>query len=101
MAAYPVTNAELLGFYSYGWAAEGFSALATGVFFPIVLEELAAQAGVDHHNHTLPCSRTENGYICDVQLGTAFIDTSSAVFCYCRLTSLDYRFSIDPASTIC
>ena len=40
MATYLVTNAELLGFYSYGWAAEGFSALATGVFFPIVLEEL-------------------------------------------------------------
>jgi UMF1 family MFS transporter len=76
----PVSEDELFGFYSFGWAAEGFAALATSVFFPIVLEEMAAASGVKHENRTLPCDKAEDGYKCDVRFLGFYFDTSSAIF---------------------
>jgi MFS transporter, UMF1 family len=76
----PTTDEELLGFYSFGWASEGFGALATAVFFPIVMEEMAATAGIQHRNHTIPCDKSEDGYKCDIKIGSWYFDTSSAIF---------------------
>ena len=43
----PTTERELRGWYSFGFAVEGYSALAIAVYFPILLEGLAASVAKD------------------------------------------------------
>lgn len=40
-----VDKKELLGWYGFGWASEGYSVCAISVFIPIILESLAAESG--------------------------------------------------------
>ncbi|KAI8896592.1 autophagy-related protein 22-like protein [Globomyces pollinis-pini] len=75
----PVADLELKAWYSFAFAAEGYSVLANGVFFPIILQHMAAHSGVQHSNHSIPCI-TNEAYSCDVKFYNYFIDTSSAVF---------------------
>jgi UMF1 family MFS transporter len=74
-----VTAQELRGFYSFGWAAEGYSALALGVYFPIILEEFATNLAVDHITN-LPCVKSSSGYKCDIKILDYSINTTSVVF---------------------
>jgi hypothetical protein len=68
--------------------------MAASVFYPIVLEEMAARAGVDHLNHNLPCQINNNGYNCDIEIAGYFVNTSSAVFCrFWRSHSFNHNFS--------
>jgi UMF1 family MFS transporter len=60
-------------------AAEGFSAMAVAVFFPIILKGLSGNAAVEKLDHSIPCN-TEGRYYCDIQLWDGFyLDTSSIV----------------------
>lgn len=46
---------ELLGWYSYAWAAEVFVVCGIGSFIPITLEQLARDRGVLASDHITPC----------------------------------------------
>ncbi|KAF2400108.1 autophagy-related protein 22-1 [Trichodelitschia bisporula] len=51
----PTSQAELRGFYMYGWAAEVFVVCGMGSFIPITLEQLARERGVLQSDHSTPC----------------------------------------------
>ncbi|EME39772.1 hypothetical protein DOTSEDRAFT_74617 [Dothistroma septosporum NZE10] len=53
----PTSNKELLGFYTYSFAAEVFVVCGLGAFIPITLEDLAraSATAVLAHDHTKPC----------------------------------------------
>ncbi|KAJ3254079.1 Autophagy protein 22 [Boothiomyces macroporosus] len=75
----PVETQERNGWYSFGVAAEGYSALATAVFFPLILNSLAEYNAYQNSDHTKPCN-VSNTDPCDVQIGSHYYDTSSLVF---------------------
>ncbi|KAL4801402.1 autophagy-related protein 22-1 [Aspergillus unguis] len=52
----PTSKKELLGWYSYGWAAEVFTVCAMGSFLPITLEQMARENGVLFSDKSTPCS---------------------------------------------
>ena len=52
----PTSTQELLGWYSYGWAAEVFVVCGVGSFIPITLEQLARERGVLLSDETVSCS---------------------------------------------
>ncbi|KAL4746782.1 autophagy-related protein 22-1 [Aspergillus terricola var. indicus] len=52
----PTNKKELLGWYSYGWAAEVFTVCAMGSFLPITLEQMARERGVLLSDKTTPCT---------------------------------------------
>ncbi|KAL4927433.1 MFS transporter [Aspergillus undulatus] len=54
----PTSKKELLGWYSYGWAAEVFTVCAAGSFLPITLEQMARDRGVLLSDKTTPCTAT-------------------------------------------
>ncbi|KAL4874183.1 hypothetical protein BDV12DRAFT_159272 [Aspergillus spectabilis] len=54
----PTSKKELLGWYSYGWAAEVFTVCAMGSFLPITLEQMARERGVLFHDKKTPCTAT-------------------------------------------
>ncbi|KAL4901953.1 autophagy-related protein 22-1 [Aspergillus multicolor] len=56
--ARPTSKRELLGWYSYGWAAEVFTVCAMGSFLPITLEQMARERGVLFSDKTTPCTAT-------------------------------------------
>ena len=41
----PTSTKEILGWYSYGWAAEVFVVCGVGSFIPITLEQLGKSTG--------------------------------------------------------
>ena len=88
-----VTPQELRGWYSFQVGIEGYGALGLFVYFPILLESLAAHAAVDTHNHALPCDLTGKEYHCDVQIGSTFIPTTSLVF-YATALSVLVQFLV-------
>ncbi|PPJ55566.1 hypothetical protein CBER1_03698 [Cercospora berteroae] len=53
----PTSDKELLGFYTYSFAAEVFVVCGLGAFIPITLEDLAraSSTAVLAHDHTKPC----------------------------------------------
>lgn len=53
----PTSKRELLGFYTYSFAAEVFVVCGLGAFIPITLEDLAraSSTAVLAHDHTKPC----------------------------------------------
>jgi UMF1 family MFS transporter len=51
----PTSRKELLGWYSYAWAAEVFVVCGVGSFIPVTLEQLARENGVLLSDHTTPC----------------------------------------------
>ncbi|KAI8900008.1 autophagy-related protein 22-like protein [Globomyces pollinis-pini] len=74
----PVTPAELNGWYSFGIAAEAYTYVAVGVFYPIILQSLAAHVGVERSDHSKPCN-VDGAYKCDVSIMGIYIDTASLV----------------------
>lgn len=50
----PTTHRELLGWYSYGVAAEVFAVCGVGSFLPLTLEQLAREHGTLQTSHQ-PC----------------------------------------------
>ncbi|KAI8901892.1 autophagy-related protein 22-like protein [Globomyces pollinis-pini] len=70
------TALELRAFYSFG--TEGYSALAIAVFFPIILQSLAAYEAVQTKDRSQPC-KVEGAYSCEVLIGSTYVDTSSLV----------------------
>ncbi|KAK9763583.1 Autophagy protein 22 [Basidiobolus ranarum] len=71
-----VTKEELRGWYGYSFACEPFSVSALGVFIPIILESLAAEAGYELDQHT-PCKTSIPKYSCAIKIGDTFIGTNS------------------------
>lgn len=51
----PTSRKELLGWYSYAWAAEVFAVCGMGSFIPVTLEQLARENGVLLSDETKPC----------------------------------------------
>ncbi|KAL4917442.1 autophagy-related protein 22-like protein [Aspergillus aurantiobrunneus] len=54
----PTSKKELVGWYSYGWAAEVFTVCAMGSFLPITLEQMARERGVLFSDKATPCIAT-------------------------------------------
>ncbi|CAG8625442.1 241_t:CDS:2 [Funneliformis mosseae] len=72
----PVTSKELRGWYMYNAATEVYSVVAITVFIPIILENLAGEAGFLLDRVT-PCDTTIKDYKCVTRYGTGFVDTAS------------------------
>ncbi|KAJ3059706.1 Autophagy protein 22, partial [Podochytrium sp. JEL0797] len=73
----PLSNEELQAFYYYSLASEPvvivvFTALAT-----IILQNMAAGAGVEASNHDLKCNYTVPGYQCVTYIAGTWVDPSS------------------------
>jgi MFS transporter, UMF1 family len=51
----PTSRKELMGWYSYAWAAEVFVVCGVGSFIPMTLEQLARENGVLLSDRTTPC----------------------------------------------
>ncbi|KAK9848434.1 hypothetical protein MYU51_016645 [Penicillium brevicompactum] len=56
----PTTRREILGWYSYGIAAEVFAVCGVGSFLPLTLEQLARERGTLQKSH-LPCTGPSAG----------------------------------------
>ncbi|KAI8901890.1 autophagy-related protein 22-like protein [Globomyces pollinis-pini] len=84
------TPLELKAWYSFGVAAEGFSAMAVSVFFPLILQSLAANEAFKSDNHKIKCNTTD-AYKCDVNIGGKYIDTSALVL-YATTISVFIQF---------
>ncbi|CAG8748578.1 21281_t:CDS:2 [Gigaspora margarita] len=72
----PVTQKELRGWYLYNLACEVYYVAAITVFIPIILENLASDAGFEL-DHVTPCNKSQINYKCDVKFGPIFVDTAS------------------------
>ncbi|GBB98950.1 hypothetical protein RclHR1_03370017 [Rhizophagus clarus] len=72
----PVTSKELKGWYIYNAATEAYSVVAISAFIPIILENLASEAGYKL-DHVTPCDTSIKGYQCVTRYGTGFVDTAS------------------------
>lgn len=58
----PTSRKELMGWYSYAWAAEVFVVCGIGSFIPVTLEQLARENGVLLSDKSMPCgASTEPG----------------------------------------
>ncbi|ORX93246.1 MFS general substrate transporter [Basidiobolus meristosporus CBS 931.73] len=75
-AAPLVTQSELRAWYSYSWAIEPFSVSAMSVFIPLILESLAAEAGLQQ-DLVSPCDTSKPDYVCVVKFGNGYIDTNT------------------------
>ncbi|EGF83035.1 hypothetical protein BATDEDRAFT_33938 [Batrachochytrium dendrobatidis JAM81] len=89
----PITPRELQGWKIFGFATEGYSALAAAVFFPLILENLASTQAYDSKSvregdfPLIPCNVTSSQYSCSIFVGSVWVDTTSFVF-YCQYNSL-------------
>ena len=54
----PTSRKELMGWYSYAWAAEVFVVCGIGSFIPVTLEQLARENGVLLSDESIPCTDT-------------------------------------------
>jgi len=57
----PTSRKELMGWYSYAWAAEVFVICGMGSFIPVTLEQLARENGVLLADESIPCSGAPPG----------------------------------------
>ncbi|KAJ3328762.1 hypothetical protein HDU91_004032, partial [Kappamyces sp. JEL0680] len=66
----PVEPREMVGWYSIGVAGEGIFGLGTAVFYPFVMQGLAALEAYAHYDptHSTKCD-TSTAYTCDVNVG--------------------------------
>ncbi|KAL2917721.1 Autophagy protein 22 [Polyrhizophydium stewartii] len=91
----PVEPRELLGWKLFGFGTEGYSALGTAVFFPLILESLAASQAYDSATlsspNPVPCNTTASSYSCSLYVGSSWVDTSSFVF-YATTISVFVQF---------
>ena len=56
-------------------------ALATAVFFPIIIQSMAAYSGFDAKDRSTPCNPSQDGYDCVVNVFGIYLNTTSFVFC--------------------
>lgn len=89
----PVTAAELKGWYSFGFATEGYAALAIAIFFPIILEGLAANVAVESLDHSVACNVSVPQYDCSLEIGSNYVPTTSLVF-YATTISVLIQFIV-------
>jgi MFS-type transporter involved in bile tolerance (Atg22 family) len=72
-----VTKRELQGFYSFGVATNPFAGVGLAVFFPILLESLAAAGGsyglVTIHCHATIQPKTTSAMLCWDQTHTSVL----------------------------
>lgn len=78
----PTSQKELMGWYSYAWAAEVFVVCGVGSFIPVTLEQLASENGVLLSDGTTPCTSVVEGMLgkqerCVVYILGTRIDTAS------------------------
>lgn len=52
----PTSSKELIGWYSYSWAAEVFVVCGIGSFIPVTLEQLARENGRLLSDESIPCT---------------------------------------------
>ncbi|GBB90897.1 hypothetical protein RclHR1_00180035 [Rhizophagus clarus] len=72
----PLTKKELGGWYMYSFACGVYDTAVIGLFLPVVLENLARQAGYKLDRVT-PCDTTVTDDKCVVKFGAGYADTSS------------------------
>jgi len=58
----PTSRKELMGWYSYAWAAEVFVVCGIGSFIPVTLEQLARENGVLLSDESVPCVKPALGH---------------------------------------
>ncbi|KAL4948326.1 autophagy-related protein 22-like protein [Aspergillus filifer] len=80
----PTSKKELLGWYSYGWAAEVFTVCAAGSFLPITLEQMARDRGVLLSDKVTSCTATwkspETSHINGTQILSATASNQCIVY---------------------
>lgn len=59
----PTSRKELMGWYSYAWAAEVFVVCGIGSFIPVTLEQLARENGVLLSDESVPCVKAAQGHM--------------------------------------
>ncbi|KAI8903861.1 autophagy-related protein 22-like protein [Gorgonomyces haynaldii] len=74
------TVSEIRGWYSYGFAVEGYIIAGLAIFFPIINESLAAHNAVESKDFGVPCNTTQAGYDCQVPIGAIHVPTTTLVF---------------------
>ncbi|KAI8925154.1 vacuole effluxer Atg22 like-domain-containing protein [Entophlyctis helioformis] len=95
----PVSSQEFWGWKLFGLSTEGYSGLATAVFFPIILENLASTQAyttksINAASGLVPCNTKDDGYSCSVKVGSLWVDTSSYVFYATTISSFLLGFTI-------
>ncbi|CAB4429180.1 unnamed protein product [Rhizophagus irregularis] len=73
----PLTSKELKGWYAYYFASGAYDNATIGLFIPIVLENLASQAGYEVDKLDTPCDITKSIHTCVVKFGVGYVDTAS------------------------
>ena len=69
----------------------GYSGLGTAVFFPIVIQALAAKSAYEASDHSLPCDTTASAMNCVISIAGYWMDTSSFVY-YTTAVSVIIQF---------
>ncbi|KAJ3013021.1 UNVERIFIED_CONTAM: Autophagy protein 22 [Siphonaria sp. JEL0065] len=73
----PLSNEELNAFYIYSLATEAMVIVVFTALSTVVLQNLAAGAGVEESDHSLRCNYTKPNYKCVTNIAGAWIDPSS------------------------
>lgn len=99
----PTSRRELLGFYTYGFAAEVFVVCGLGAFVPITLEELAraSPTAVRADDHSRPCQTRSIAFL-DPSVSTFSKSNASSKQCVINVSGTEintasfamYTFSI-------
>ncbi|KAJ3028978.1 UNVERIFIED_CONTAM: Autophagy protein 22 [Siphonaria sp. JEL0065] len=73
----PLSNEELNAFYIYSLATEAMVVVVFTALSTVVLQNLAAGAGVEESDHSIRCNYTKPNYKCVTNIAGAWIDPSS------------------------
>ncbi|KAI8582825.1 hypothetical protein K450DRAFT_277729 [Umbelopsis ramanniana AG] len=72
--AKPTTQRELIAWYMYSWATDGWTAASSSVFMPIIMSTMGTLGGTNGRDPTKHCNLVDP---CYVQLGSAHVSPSS------------------------
>ncbi|KAG2181723.1 hypothetical protein INT44_008538 [Umbelopsis vinacea] len=72
--AKPTTRSELIAWYMYAWATDGWTAASSSVFMPIIMSTMGTLGGTNGRDPTKPCNLVDP---CYVKLGSAHVSPSS------------------------
>ncbi|KAH8551291.1 autophagy-related protein 22-like protein [Umbelopsis sp. PMI_123] len=72
--AKPTTRKELIAWYQYSLAADGWTAASSSVFMPLVMSTMGTLGGTNEKDPTKPCNGVDP---CYVKLGTAHVSPAS------------------------
>ncbi|KAJ3284795.1 Autophagy protein 22 [Rhizoclosmatium sp. JEL0117] len=75
----PVSKKELSAFYMMGAAMDPTTFGSMGFYIPLIIQTLTAGSGFTRVDHSVPCDISKS-YVCDVQFGSSWVDTTSMVF---------------------